>query len=1171
MRLVTYIGLVVRRVWSKRGILVGSFLGATLVTALLVVLPLYEASVQAVDLQFTLTNAPSSDVDLVAFTSTGPYDADVAADHRTIVSDAWETHIEPWYPTISARVESREFIVIPIDLSVDWVGLGEEWKEEVRRLRIEGVDEEELPSPPYPTPAPEATQIRIVTGPDIRDRVVVVDGAWPDDLTTLPDDSSAPLPVVIGAELATTIQRGPGEQFVLKPFANFPDVFEIVEVAAVVEAADRSDTFWGLSNPEARVFLPQATFDAWTRAIPASAEADPWARPQRGWVNTPAAQRWFIGFDRASLDLEEVETVQARITSFAAELSRESGGAIASNTALPVLLDRFTTRSVVIGGPILAILALVVGGALYFLVYTAALTLEREGPEVALLRTRGASSWQTIGIHLAQSLVIAVIAAAVAPYVARLLVAVTGRVPPLSDLTGGGTLEVSQVRSIRPFVLAGAAATFISMGLAILPIARRSVLDLRSLSARPTRSSVWQRYNLDLFAIALSLVILFQLAQRGFINFAEDGATLDPLAIGFPALLLFTGALVLLRVFPWLLRAVGWVMNKSRSMAFSLPGWHLGRNPVPYGRLALLVWLTTGLGAFALTYANTLDQSFDDRAAFAAGADIRIISENVGYLEVPEGDVGAAVIRGAGNPRRSTRQAEVLALRPDDFTRVTAWRSDYGEGQPEDVFGALRPDGVVPDVGIELAADATHLRLDGVVIPRSLFLENRLGEDPPNQNMRLMLKVFDAKGRVWTMQAETDLVDTEWGIVEVDLGTGLNANYLSPPAPPLSIHAVWFERSDQSDGRTVDGESILFVDTWVTTATGTEPLDLFGELVPEGGLSVQRDVPANLARDVRYSQLPPGDEPPTAAELAASPLSRDGSATRLAIAGSRRPASPDVPALRKPPEPVSVLLDREAAAIAGLTIGESASFTVEAEIMEGVFRGFVGEVPTMSDATKEGNMIVDFDGVNPWLNGEVSWSFRGNLARVIGPDELWIATDDTDGALQFIASQLGDEPEQTISIAGAASDFSGRPVQVGLVAILFVGAVTSVVLALAGVTGYVLLAVSRRAREMGVLRALGFQRRGVAATFAVEQLAVLGLGAVIGVLGGIALMRTMIPFLQLGETAEDIEPSIVLSVDTQILGLYVAVVTGLMIMSVIWATRRVSARRMSEVLREVER
>jgi putative ABC transport system permease protein len=213
-----------------------------------------------------------------------------------------------------------------------------------------------------------------------------------------------------------------------------------------------------------------------------------------------------------------------------------------------------------------------------------------------------------VGIHLAQSLAIAVVAALLAPYVARWLVGLTGRVPPLSDLTGGQPLEVAQRRPLQPFLIGGAALTFVSMGLAIIPFARRRVLELRSLAARPGGKSVWQRYNLDLFAIALSLVVLFQISQRGFINFSENEARLDPLAIVFPVLLLFTGSLILLRVLPWLLRLVGWAMTKARSMSFALPGWHLGRNPIPYGRLALLVWLTTGLGAFALTYANTLER-----------------------------------------------------------------------------------------------------------------------------------------------------------------------------------------------------------------------------------------------------------------------------------------------------------------------------------------------------------------------------------------------------------------------------------------------------------------------------------------------------------------------------------------------------------------------------------
>ena len=75
----------------------------------------------------------------------------------------------------------------------------------------------------------------------------------------------------------------------------------------------------------------------------------------------------------------------------------------------------------------------------------------------------------------------------------------------------------------------------------------------------------------------------------------------------------------------------------------------------------------------------------------------------------------------------------------------------------------------------------------------------------------------------------------------------------------------------------------------------------------------------------------------------------------------------------------------------------------------------------------------------------------------------------------------------------------------------------------------------------------------------------------IGTIGGVALMRGMLPFLQLGETAVEIQPSIRLAVAWPILLGYLLIVAVLLIGSVIWATRRVSATRMSEVLREVER
>lgn len=1173
MRLVTYMGLVARRIWSKRGVLFGSLLGAMLVTSLLVIVPLYESSVQAVDLLFTLRGAPASEVDLVASAPTTDYDGAVATQNRELVTDLWQQDVVQWYPTLTERSQSRELAVIPIDGSVPWVSMAEDWQVEYDAAVADGLEGEDLPQPPYPQPPPEATQIRFFTAPDIADRLVVTEGVFPDTQRTIPpgEGTTPPLEIAIGTDLAATIDRGVGDVFVLKPFAGPPDSFELVEVVGVVDAADSADVIWGIDTPGSMVYVDQATWDAWSGPLAADA-TDPWRRDVRGFDSQTVNQRFIMQFDPATVTLEELPQLAAGVTGFRADVSRDSGGTIAASSFLDNILEAFTTRSVTVGAPILAVLALVVGGALYFLVYTAALTLEREGPEIALLKTRGASSWQTTGIHLGQSAVLAALAALLAPYVARAMVAVTGRIPPLSELTGGEPLEVAQVRSIVPFVIAGAVITFAAMGLAILPFARKRVLDLRSLASRPGGTSVWQRYNLDLFAIGLSVVILFQLSQRGFINVTEGEVELDPLAIVFPALLLFTGALILLRLLPWMLRFVGWVMTKRRSMSAALPGWHLGRNPVPYGRLALLVWLTTGLGAFALTYANTLETSFDDRAAYVSGADVRVLGEDVGWIPAPQDTVATGVIRTSGAPRGVVRQAEVMGVIPDEFSQIIHWRPDFGP-PPDQVFGALRPDGERPDLGVELPEDATSLRLDGIVVPLTLAEQTTLGDNASDRGMRLMAKMFDAGGRLWTYQADEDLVDTEWRTVEMDLAVPLNTTYPSGPEPPFSVHVVWVETSNTTSGVRVNGEQVLVTSFDVVTPTGTEPFDPEEELLTANGIGRFRGESAKQAVETYWSDLPEGSDPPTTAEIEASPLNRDGDVTRWQLPAARTRASIDVPSFEAPDAPLKVVLEQPIAAAAGLAVGDESTYGLNGIIFDGELVGLIDEMPTAVDGTKEGTMVLDRDALLALTDGMATWSFSTALARINGPNELWVATDDEDATLRRLAPYFppGEEPDAVFTLGGTSADFSSRPVQVGLVAILFVGAATSVVLALAGVTGYVLLAVARRAREMGVLRALGLQRREVATTFALEQVVVLGLGAFVGTLGGIALMWTMLPFLQLGETAEVVEPAIQLAVPVGALLGYIAIVAAVLILSVVWSTRRVSVRRMSEVLREVDR
>ncbi|MGB9359260.1 MAG: ABC transporter permease [Acidimicrobiia bacterium] len=1169
MRIWTYIDLVARRVWAKKGILIGSLLGATLVMALLVVVPLYESSVQAVDLRFTMKGAVADEVDMTAFSNMNDYSRALGTSNRTIVNEAHEQWIVPWYPTIEERSQTREYAVIPVG---DWFEQADAWQEETAALAAAGeVPIEEWPPPPYPRPPREATQVRIFTTPDLDARLTVLAGEFPAPLLGVPIPEDGPLPLAIGERVSELTGLGVGDTFFIRPFSGLPSIFEYVEVAGIVAPADPDATIWGIDDPEMMLYLDQSTFDTWTGTLPIAGSGpgevggDPWGRTARGLDAPTVTQRWRMPLDIETVTLEDLDEIESRISQFKAQVAKQAGGSIPTNTFLPLLLDEFSTRSVVVGGPILAMLALVVGGAIYFLVYTSAMTVEREGSDLSLLKSRGASKWQTVGIHLGQSMLVAAAAAVMAPFVARFLVRLTGRIPPLSDLTGGEPLDVTQVDSVGGWLLAGAVITFLAMGVAILPFARRGVLELRALAARPGTKSVWQRYNLDLFAIALSLVVLIQLSQRGFVNTTGDEVTLDPLAIVFPVLLLFSGALILLRVFPLLLKAVGSLMTRSRSMALALPGWHLSRNPIPYGRLALLVWLTTGLGTFALTYAATVEQSFVDRAAYEAGTDVRVVADEAGYLDTPEGSIGSPVLRTDGAPRQSGRRAEVLAVRPASFSEVVTWRPDFGAATPDEIFSLLRPDGQPPDVGIELAPGATDLQVDAVVVPISLAEEAVL--EPSDNDYRLYAKVIDAKSRLWTMESDTDITSDAWTTVTIDLSTGKN-DVASPPEPPLSVHALWIERSAVG-GLAVDGNSVLMTDIVEVVDGESIPLDL-SEMTAINDLVVRTDRPADLAAEARYAAVPEGAEEPTVDDVRTSPLYRTGEVSQWTVP-TRTRSTNTVPQLRRIPDDIYVLLDHEAAAIASLNVGDRSAYSIGSYLVNGTLVGFVDLVPTMTDRRRQGAMVVDLDAVNAWINGAATWSRTGSVSRAQAPQEFWMKTGNVDTTVRRITAQIGEEPEAIFTIPRVAASFTSRPVQVGLVAILFVGAAVAVVLALAGVTGYVLLAVARRAKEMGVLRALGFGRRGVATTFAVEQLVVVGLGAVIGILGGIGLVVVMLPFLQLGETAEEIVPPILIEIPALSLTIFSAIVGVMLIFSVVWATRRVSAGKMSEVLREVDR
>jgi hypothetical protein len=380
-------------------------------------------------------------------------------------------------------------------------------------------------------------------------------------------------------------------------------------------------------------------------------------------------------------------------------------------TRLDQTIAVFLARSSVNQFPVQLVAADVILVALLGLALLTQQFLSSQEPDVTLWRIRGWSRLDVARLLALQLLILAVPAILLAGGIAL------GVAWFLATRYGvGGSVLIADITSdlVLTISLTAGAVVAVSIALAVR-FSFRSLRQLRGSRSRSLAHPWWQSRNADLLGGLIAIPLLAEAQLRGQVAVRSGQGSADLIGLAIPAAALALLAVVAVRLIPALVYPI---RLAGRGLASRLAAWRLSRQPAEHAGGVVLLSLALAAGLFAWTFTTTETSNAADRAAYQAGADLRVVfssDASPGAIWDELGRIGG-VSASTGVLRQQIQIAStsdtVTALALDPETYATAAWSRSGLTSPsiasalKDLSGAP-PSVTLPDTPTELRISAS--------------------------------------------------------------------------------------------------------------------------------------------------------------------------------------------------------------------------------------------------------------------------------------------------------------------------------------------------------------------------------------------------------------------------------------------------------------------------------
>ncbi len=943
------------------------------------------------------------------------------------------------------------------------------------------------PFAPAGTPTDDVAHLTsLVSYQDLGDHATLIAGAWPsagqDPLeASLSEQAAAALGLSVGDAAALTSRLDPG-------------LTVRVRVSGLWRP-DPSDPYWLANGLELKGVDSQGRFI--TRGPFAVGLGDLLARA----AGRNVALEWRAIPSVEGLRVDGLDPLRTALSTLDGRLRDALPGRdVSVTTPLPPILAAAAQAIVVARGGVtlLTIQFGVLAG--YAVLLLAGMLLERRRAEVALLRSRGASSGHLIAVAVGEALLLAVPAALVAPWLAAGVVRVLGTVGPLptSGIVGEPVIGPDAL------VVAAIAGAACAAAMLIPTISSStSLAGARTAVGRQVGRTLGQRLGVDLALLVVAAIGLWQLRLYGapLTRNVHGALGLDPLLVAAPALGLLAGSVVATRLVPRLAEVAERVLERRRSLVPPLSARQLARRPLRYTRSALLLMLAAALGTFAAAYGATWERSQADQAAHQAGADQRVIIADhpdlpawalgAAYRGIPGVRSATAVLRQPLDVGRAVRAGQLLGIDPAALPSLVTARSGEADSLPVaalEQLAAARP----TTAALALPAGTRSLT---VTIDADLHAPTAsTGTDPAaDGRIGLAALILDADGLHRVAGGEATFRGRGQRIAIALAGDAGGRSYPLGDGPRLeALELTLLVPQTLSAVGTADVVAV----TASTAASG------------QGGAS---------ATPVALDPAAPGWEWGRLVADRTLPYSPPTDHTHRIVVGAGGVGPIDGPPaaqpvtfrLWAPPPPAMTIaaiandsfLEQTGTSVGGTVTADSYGDSLPIRLV-----GRAASFPTLDP----GAPFAVMDATTVQL---MTYASAGRLTE---PAEWWLA--DRPGDAVAVEQTLAGPPFSARQVVGREAltrQLSADPIPLGLIGALGLGALAAIVIAAIGFVVAATVAMSERLGELALLRALGLSARAMSAWLALEHSFLLAFGLLAGSGLGLLLAWLVLPFATL--------------------------------------------------------